>query len=104
MGGRSFMVAARIPMPREGFDAWLRTPPPGPGAIDNPSAMYTGWALDGAEPDWGLTALAAYPAAVAAILAARAATGLTPARHRDGAPEVYLYDYHGAEHRTQPTC
>ncbi|WP_405644400.1 hypothetical protein [Streptomyces uncialis] len=113
MGARSFMLATRIPMSRDGFDAWLRTPLPGLGIIENPSAMYTGWAADGADPDWDMTALAAhYPQAVAGIradrdktpqqlLAARAARGDDLLRHRDEALEVYLYDYHGEETRTR---
>ncbi|WP_329560213.1 hypothetical protein OG711_22785 [Streptomyces uncialis] len=113
MGARSFMLATRIPMSRDGFDAWLRTPLPGLGIIENPSAMYAGWAVDGADPDWDMTALAAhYPQAVAGIradrdktpqqlLAARAARGDDLLRHRDEALEVYLYDYHGEETRTR---
>ncbi|MBZ3903938.1 hypothetical protein [Streptomyces griseiscabiei] len=107
MGARSFMLATRIPMSRDGFDAWLRTPLPDLGVIENPSEMYTGWALDGTDPDWHLTGLAAgYPQAVAAVradrtrtpldlLAPRAAEGYHLIRHRDEALEVYLYDYHG---------
>lgn len=68
-------------MSRDGFDAWLRTPLPDLGIIENPSAMYTGWALDGTEPDWELNALADSPQAVAL--------------------EVYLYDYHGEATATQ---
>lgn len=113
MGARSFMLATRIPMSREGFDEWLRTPLPGLGIIENPSAMYTGWAVDGADPDWDLTGLAAhYPAAAAAVradrtrtprdlLAPRAAQGFTLLRHRGEALEAYLYDYHGDETSTQ---
>ena len=64
MGARSFMLATRTPMSRDGFDAWLRTPLPDLAVIDNPSAMYTGWALDGADPDWDLTGLGAGALAV----------------------------------------
>ncbi|MGV9313823.1 hypothetical protein ACWDR0_16780 [Streptomyces sp. NPDC003691] len=113
MGARSFMLAARIPMSREGFEEWLRTPLPGLDIIENPSAMYTGWAADGTAPDWDLTGIAArYPQAVAGIradlaktpgqlLAPRAADGGDLLRHRDGALEVYLYDYHGEETSTR---
>lgn len=113
MGGRSFMLAARMPMSRDGFDAWLRTPLPGLDVIGNPSAMYAGWgADDGADPDWDLTRIGAhYPSAVAGIradrektplelLAPRAAQGLTLLRHRAEALEAYLYDYHGEETST----
>lgn len=115
MGARSFMLATRIPMSRGGFDEWLRTPLPGLNIIENPSAMYAGWASDGTDPDWGLTEIAAhYPSALAGIradrdrtplqlLAPRAAQGLTLLRHRDEALEAYLYDYHGEQTGAQ-TC
>ena len=112
MGGRSYMLATRMPMSRGGFDAWLTTPLPGLDVIANPAAMWTGWVEDAEDPDWDLTAIAGYPAAVAGIrdaragtplrlLAARAAQGVTVARHHDGALEVYLYDYHGEGYTTQ---
>lgn len=113
MGARSFMLATRIPMSRDGFDEWLRTPLPGPDIIENPYAMYTGWAVDGAHPDWDLTETAAhYPQAAAGIradrtksplqlLVPRAAQGFNLVRHRDEALEVYLYAYHGEETSAQ---
>ncbi|MYY13324.1 hypothetical protein GT204_31725 [Streptomyces sp. SID4919] len=113
MGARSFMLATRIPMSHDGFEEWLRTPLPGLDLIENPSAMYTGWAADGADPDWDMTGLAAhYPQAVAGIradrlktpgqlLAPRAERGGDLLRHRDEVLEVYLYDYHGEETSTQ---
>ncbi|MEV4510329.1 hypothetical protein AB0K00_15345 [Dactylosporangium sp. NPDC049525] len=112
MGGRSYMLATRMPMSRAGFDAWLAAPLPGLDVIDNPAAMWTGWADDAGDPDWDLAEIAGYPAAVAAIrdaragtplrlLAARAAGGVTLARHHDGALEVYLYDYHADVYGTQ---
>lgn len=99
-------------MSRAGFDAWLRTPLPGPDVIADPAAMWTGWAADGAGTDWDLAGLAGYPAAVAGIREARAGTplqrlaertaqGVNVARHHDGALEVYLYDYHGDTYGTQ---
>ncbi|MEE1763868.1 hypothetical protein [Streptomyces sp. SP18BB07] len=109
MGARSFMLATRTPMSRDGFDTWLRTPLPDLDVIANPSAMYAGWALDGAEPDWDLTGVAAHcPSALAglrtdrtktplALLAPRAAQGFTLLRHRDEALEVCPYDHHGDE-------
>lgn len=77
------MLATRIPMSRDGFDAWLRTPLPDLGIIEDPAAMYTGWALDSTEPDWELTGLADHPQAVAGIRAAfgasrGGATGVWP--------------------------
>lgn len=113
MGARSFMLASRIPMSRYGFDEWLRTPMPCLDIIENPSAMYAGWAIDGAAPDWDLAETAAhYPQAVAGIradrektplqlVAPRAAQGFDLLRHRNEALEVYLYDYHGEETSTQ---
>ncbi|MBO7936760.1 hypothetical protein JTP77_012580 [Streptomyces sp. S9] len=113
MGARSFMLATRIPMSRNGFDEWLRTPLPGLDIIENPSAMYRGWAVDGAHPDWDLTETAAhYPRAAAGIradrtksplhlLAPRATQGFNLLRYREEALEVYLYDYHGEETSTQ---
>ncbi|MFC8198256.1 hypothetical protein ACFUTV_23080 [Streptomyces sp. NPDC057298] len=62
--------------------------------------MYAGWALDGAEPDWDLTEVAAhYPSALPGLRADRtktpralltpcAAQGFTLLRHRDEALEV----------------
>lgn len=111
MGGRSYMLATRMPMSRDGFDAWLSTPLPDLGVIANPDEMWRGWAADDTVPDWELTAIADSPAAVTAyranrartpleLLAARAAGGFTLARHHDGALEIYLYDYHADVHGT----
>jgi hypothetical protein len=110
MGARSFMVAARIPMSRDSFDKWLITPLPGLSAIENPSAMYTGWAREGADPDWGLEHC--HPEAATAIRAARDSTpllllsdrttkGVTLARHHRDALEIYLYDYYEDVHSAQ---
>lgn len=112
MGGRSYMLATRMPMSRDGFDAWLSTPLPDLGVIANPDEMWRGWAADDMMPDWALTAIAGSPAAVATyhadrtrtpleLLAARAAAGFTLARHHEGALEVYLYDYHADHYGTQ---
>ncbi|WP_432988367.1 hypothetical protein [Dactylosporangium sp. CA-233914] len=112
MGGRSYMVATRIPMSRAGFDSWLTTPLPGLDVIENPRDMWRGWALDGQDADWEFAAIADSPAAVAGfredrrrtpveLLAARAATGFTLARHREQALEIYLYDYHADVYNTQ---
>ncbi|RKE02741.1 hypothetical protein [Catellatospora citrea] len=111
MGGRSYMLATRMPMSREGFDAWLHTPLPGHDVITNPDEMWLGWAAEDMTPDWELTAIADSPAAVATyrqsrtrtpreLLAARAAGGFTLARHHDGALEIYLYDYHADTYGT----
>ncbi|GAB4058451.1 hypothetical protein [Catellatospora paridis] len=111
MGGRSYMLATRMPMSRDGFDAWLSTPLPGHDVIANPDEMWLGWATGDLTPDWELTAIADSPAAVATyrasrtrtpleLLAARAAGGFTLARHHDGALEIYLYDYHADTYAT----
>ncbi|MEU8076256.1 hypothetical protein AB0B31_12495 [Catellatospora citrea] len=111
MGGRSYMLATRMPMSREGFDGWLAAPLPDLGVLANPGELWHGWAAEGATPDWELTALAGSPAAVTSLradrtrtplelLAARAAQGFTLARHHDGALEVYLYDYHAHTYGT----
>ncbi len=99
-------------MTRTGFTGWLGAPLPEAEVIENPDAMWRGWDNDGADPDWALGHLAEHPAAVAGIRAARAGTALDRlaqraaggtmlARHRDGALEVYLYDYHGDPYATQ---
>ncbi|XVV10362.1 hypothetical protein ACQP2X_36770 [Actinoplanes sp. CA-131856] len=101
MSGRSYMTATRMPMPAESYERWLDTPLPSLDIIENPAAF---------ETDWELTAIAGSPAAVAHYRAARASTprrlleareGLDIVRYRDGAVEIYLYDYHGDTYRTQ---
>ncbi|MBV1852606.1 hypothetical protein [Catellatospora tritici] len=112
MGGRSFMLATRVPMSRAGFEAWLDASPPGLDVIENPDAMWTGWAGDGGAADWELTAFADSPHVVAALradrrksprqlLADRVKAGGCVVRHRDGALELYLYDYHADPYRTR---
>ncbi|WP_238011120.1 hypothetical protein KZZ52_22520 [Dactylosporangium sp. AC04546] len=104
MGGRSYMVATRMPMTRAAFDEWLTTPLPGLDAIANPAEMWTGWFLDGEVPDWEPEA-PAYRAERAStpqrVLAQRASGGYTVARHRDGMLECYLYEYHRDVWQTQ---
>ncbi|MDI1463090.1 hypothetical protein QEZ54_19105 [Catellatospora sp. KI3] len=112
MSGRSFMLATRVPMSRTGFEAWLDTPPPSLDVIENPAAMWTGWAAAGDAADWDLTAFADSPHIVAAmradqrktpreLLTDRVKTGGCVARHRDEALELYLYDYHADFYRTR---
>ncbi|GHJ47961.1 hypothetical protein Cs7R123_53030 [Catellatospora sp. TT07R-123] len=105
------MLAARIPMPRSGFEGWLDAPLPAVEVIANPDAMWTGWAADGAAADWDLAELAEYPGAVQTLLEERRRTAREllaqrvpngcVARHRDGALEIYLYDYHADSYRTR---
>ncbi|XVU23159.1 hypothetical protein ACQPZJ_38750 [Actinoplanes sp. CA-054009] len=101
MSGRSFMLATRMPMPAPVYETWLDTPLPTLDVIENREAF---------ETDWNLTAIAASPAAVTHYRQARestprrlleARTGLDIARHREGAVEIYLYDYHGDPYGTQ---
>lgn len=99
MGGRSYMLATRMPMSREGFDAWLAAPLAGLDVIANPDELWRGWAADGAKPDWDLTELDRTRTPLE-LLAARAAGGFTLARHHDRALEIYLYDYHPDVHGT----
>ncbi|MFI5914273.1 hypothetical protein [Dactylosporangium sp. NPDC051541] len=87
MSGRSYMVAARIPMPRAGFEAWLDTPVPALDAIAGRDAVWAEWTPVEGTPRERLTA--------------RAALGWTLARHVDGVLELYLYDYHHAPDVTQ---
>ncbi|MFD0591294.1 hypothetical protein ACFQZ4_00800 [Catellatospora coxensis] len=112
VGGRSYMLATRMPMSRDGFDTWLSTPLPDLGVLANPDQMWRGWAADDVTPDWELTAIADSPAAVATyranrtrtpleLLTARAAAGFTLARHHRDALEIYLYDYHADHYGAQ---
>lgn len=88
MGGRSYMLAARVPMPPEAYATWLADPVPGLEAIDNPADAW---------PDWSWTG----KATPAELIARRAGQGFNIARHRDGHLEVYLYDYHVDLYHTQ---
>ncbi|MFF5078731.1 hypothetical protein ACFY36_16890 [Actinoplanes sp. NPDC000266] len=101
MSGRSFMTATRMPMPESSYETWLDTPLPPLDIIENRAAFDT---------DWELTAIAGSPAAVAHYRAARTSTprrllearkGLGIVRYRDGAAEIYLYDYHHDTYGTQ---
>ena len=50
----SFMVAAHIRMPRDGFERWLATPGTDTSTIANPGAMFDGWYWNGrrADDEW----------------------------------------------------
>ncbi|MGY0233991.1 hypothetical protein [Longispora urticae] len=87
----SFLIAARIPISREGFDRWLD----GTGApIADPDRMYAGWYWDGDTPDWSpdptVTAREFFAGRVADSCDGRST--ITVLRHRDGALEAYLFD------------
>ena len=47
----TFVIAARIHMEREDFEAWLAAPAPGLAAIANLGEMFTGWFWDGKPND-----------------------------------------------------
>ncbi|WP_157968563.1 hypothetical protein [Streptomyces geranii] len=92
----SFMVAARIPMSRDGFAAWLDTPVAAPGRIVNPADMFTGWLWDGrrAETEWNSVGLGTTPREhfaerVEDSCAENSADGVL--LYRDGALEAYLF-------------
>src|SRR5690242_13969811 len=90
------MVAARIPMTREGFERWLDTPVPAPDAIANPGAMYDGWLWDGrqADDEWNLDTEGTTPRSFFTERVEDSLSGqptMTVLRHRDGALEAYLF-------------
>jgi hypothetical protein len=91
----SFMVAARIPMAREGFERWLDVPVPDAAeAIENPGQMYTGWFWDGKSPedDWDLERGGRTPRALFAEQIDKG-RGAVVLRHRDEALEAYLFHW-----------
>ncbi|MET9230022.1 hypothetical protein [Lentzea sp. NPDC003310] len=90
----SFMVAARIPMTREGFESWLDTPVPDLGRIANPEEMFTGWFWDGRPGDWTTVGADLTPGEFFAERVDDACGGdeeCGVVLHRDGALEVYLF-------------
>ncbi|MFJ6198089.1 hypothetical protein [Micromonospora sp. NPDC092111] len=92
----SFLVAARLPISREGFERWLDTPTD-LSAISNPDAMFNGWYWDGKEvtDEWRHIPKETTPRTYfASRVAQDAAPGqLTVAVHRNGALEVYLLHF-----------
>ncbi|MBB5867794.1 hypothetical protein F4553_001173 [Allocatelliglobosispora scoriae] len=92
----SFMIAARVPMTRQGFEQWLDAPID-PGAISNPGEMFRGWYWDGKEvtDEWRQVAKETTPRRYfASRVAQDAAPGqVTVIVHRDGALEVYLLHF-----------
>jgi hypothetical protein len=90
------MVAARIPMSREGFEAWLRTPVEDLGGISNPAEMFDGRLWDGrrAEDEWDAAGVGATPGEYFAERVEDSCGGNEECGvllHRDGALEVYLF-------------
>ncbi|MFF3378059.1 hypothetical protein ACFYXF_34550 [Streptomyces sp. NPDC002680] len=92
----SFMVAARIPMSREGFEAWLGTPVPGLGRIANPADMFDGWLWNGrrADTEWNSVDAETTPREYFAervddACSAKSSDGVL--LYRDGALEAYLF-------------
>ncbi|HEX7303826.1 hypothetical protein [Lentzea sp.] len=91
----SFLVAARIPMSREGFEAWLTTPVEGLAGIANPEEMFGGWLWDGrrADHEWESvgdgTPGEYFAGRVEDSCAGDEDCGVL--LHRDGALEAYLF-------------
>ncbi|WP_327002895.1 hypothetical protein OHA72_48705 [Dactylosporangium sp. NBC_01737] len=88
----TFVTAARIVMPREGFESWLDAPVASGTVIENPAEMFAGWYWGDreGEADWsdaetGQTARQ--------LLAERVASpeAMTVLRYRNGALEAYLW-------------
>lgn len=96
----SFLLAARIPMSRQGFERWLDTPAPGVETIANPEAMFDGRYWDGrrAHGDWdgaGTT-----PREFFGDLVEQACTGGQTSMvlvHEDGVLAAYLLRFGHAE-------
>lgn len=96
----TFLLAARVPMSREGFDRWLDTPAPGHAAIANPAAMFDGRYWDGQSVDGLWDAAGATPREFFGGLVEQACDGgpqSTVLLHRDGALEAYLLRFGFAE-------
>ncbi|MET9083039.1 hypothetical protein ABZX77_14275 [Streptomyces sp. NPDC004237] len=95
----TFLLAARIPMSREGFEAWLSTPTPGLSRIANPADMFDGWFWNGSRADqkWGgmdggITPREFFSAAIDGTCSDESGDGCI-LLHRDGAMEAYLYHF-----------
>ncbi|WP_326557355.1 hypothetical protein [Micromonospora sp. NBC_01796] len=94
----TFVTAARIPMPRTGFDSWLDVPIASAAVIENPADMFVGWYWGDREgqADWtdaetDLTPRELLAGRVAASCAVNGDGVLTVLRYRDGALEAYLW-------------
>lgn len=85
----TFITAARITMPRKGFEAWLDAP--AAPAVENPAAMFAGWYWSdrAAAADWSDLPAATPRDLITARLADTET--LTVLRHHDGALEAYLW-------------
>ncbi|MEU1519987.1 hypothetical protein ABZ490_49095 [Streptomyces sp. NPDC005811] len=91
----SFLVAARIPMTRDGFERWLSTPVADLSAIANPADMFDGWLWDGrrADTEWDSADTGTTPREYFAERAEGACSGKSVDGvlvYRDGALEAYL--------------
>ncbi|MER6677417.1 hypothetical protein [Streptomyces sp. NPDC000983] len=91
----SFLVAARVPMTRDGFERWLSTPVVDLGRIANPADMFDGWYWDGRRADtgWDSVGTGTTPRAFFAERAEDACSGAAGTGvlvYREGALEVYL--------------
>lgn len=91
----SFMVAARIPMSRDGFEAWLSAPVSDLGVIVNPADMFDGWLWNcrRADTEWNSVGIKMTPREFFAERVEDSCEGGGAADvllYRDGALEAYL--------------
>jgi hypothetical protein len=94
----SFVVAARIPMSREGFEKWLSTPVEDLSKISNPEAMFDGWLWNGRRTatEWDSNDVGTTPGEYFAKRAedsCRVNEECGVLLHRDGALEAYLLHF-----------
>ncbi|MFD5625528.1 hypothetical protein [Streptomyces sp. NPDC127072] len=92
----SFMVAARIPMTRDGFEAWLGAPIPDASRIVNSADMFDGWFWDGrrADAEWDSVGAEMTPRDLFSERVEDSCSGepsFGVLLHRDGALEAYLF-------------
>lgn len=95
----TFLVAARIPMSREGFEGWLSTPARGLSRIVNRADMFDGWLWNGSRADreWDLadgeiTPREFFSEAIEDTCSGASQDGCI-VLHRDGALEAYLFHF-----------
>ncbi|MCF1592927.1 hypothetical protein [Streptomyces muensis] len=95
----TFLVAARIPMSRDGFEAWLSTPIPDVSRIANPAEMFDGWCWNGerADREWdsvdgGITPREFFSQAIEKACFSASQDGCL-VLYREGALEAYLFHF-----------
>ncbi|MET8650165.1 hypothetical protein [Nocardia aurea] len=88
----SFLVAARIPMSRDGFERWLDTPVTDPAVIADQETVFDGWFWDGERADWSRAEIGLSPREFFADHVEDACDGgvtTCVVVHRDDALEIY---------------